>query len=244
MSYDCFSNVYDSLMADCDYKARADYLLGLFSAYSHKPKLLLDLCCGTGSLSVELAKSGAEVIAVDMSEGMLDKAVGKARESGIDMLCLCQDASELDLYGTVDGAVCTLDSINHIVDDGDLQRVFNRVSLFLEPDCLFIFDVNTEYKHENILGDNTFVIEDDDIYCVWQNFYDPPFTDISLDFFVKNGDMYNRMSEQFSERSYSDAELMKMAKNAGFEPVAVFDDMTCNPPRHDSERVIYVLKKR
>lgn len=244
MSYGCFSSVYDSLMADCDYKARADYLLGLFSAYSHKPKLLLDLCCGTGSLSVELAKSGAEVIAVDMSEGMLDKAVGKAREAGIDMLCLCQDASELDLYGTVDGAVCTLDSINHIVDDGDLQRVFNRVSLFLEPDCLFIFDVNTEYKHENILGDNTFVIEDEDIYCVWQNFYDPPFTDISLDFFVKNGAMYNRMSEQFSERSYSDAELMKMAKNAGFEPVAVFDDMTCNPPRHDSERVIYVLKKR
>ncbi len=243
MLYDCFSRVYDKLMTDCDYKARADYLLGLFDKISHKPKLMLDLCCGTGALSVELAKCGSEVIAVDMSEGMLDKAVSRARNEGVELLCLCQDAAELDLYGTVDGAVCTLDSVNHIVDKDDLQAAFNKVSLFLEPDCLFIFDANTVYKHESVLGDNTFVIEDDDVYCVWQNFYDAPYTDICLDFFINEDGVYRRSSEQFSERAYSVDELLEIANNAGFEPVAVYDDMTFDRPKDDSERLVYVLKK-
>ena len=230
-------------MTDCDYKARADYLLGLFSKYSHTPKLMLDLCCGTGSLSVELVKRGCDVIAVDSSEGMLDIAGQKARDAGVELLCLCQDACELDLYGTVDGAVCTLDSVNHITDEDDLRAAFAKVSLFLEKDCLFIFDANTEFKHEQVLGDNTFVIEDDGVYCVWQNFYDAPYTDIKLDFFVRGEDAYRRSSEEFSERAYSTDELVSYARSAGFEPVAVFDDMTLNTPREDSERLIYVMKK-
>ncbi len=243
MPYDSFSRVYDRLMSDCDYKARADYLLGLFSKYAHKPKLLLDLCCGTGTLSVEMCKKGVEVIAVDASEGMLDRAASRAREENVDILWLCQDAAELDLYGTVDGAVCTLDSVNHIVDKDDLQSAFSKVSLFLEKGCLFIFDSNTEYKHEAVLGSNNFVIEDDGIYCVWQNFYDAPYTDITLDFFVKEGEAYKRTSEQLTERVYSVSELTDMAQNSGFEVVGVFDDMTENAPRQDSERLIFVLKK-
>ncbi len=244
MSYNYFSRVYDRLMSDCDYKARAEYLLGLFEQFSHKPKLLLDLCCGTGALSVELAKSGMEVIAVDASEGMLDKAMNKAREAEVDMLCLCQDAAELDLYGTVDGAVCTLDSVNHIIDEADLKAAFRQVSLFMEQGSLFIFDANTEYKHELVLGDNAFVIEDDEVYCVWQNFYDAPFTDIALDFFIKEGDSYSRMSEQFSERAYSQSELTALADSTGFDVVAVYDDMSRAAPKADSERLIYILKKR
>ncbi len=243
MSYGCFSNVYDQLMSDCDYKARADYLLGLFSKFSHRPRLMLDLCCGTGSLSVELARDGCEVIAVDISEDMLDKAMGKARDSGVDMLCLCQNAAELDLYGTVDGAVCTLDSVNHIIDENDLRAAFARVSLFLEKGCLFIFDANTVYKHEQVLGNNVFVIEDDNIYCVWQNYYDAPFTDISLDFFVREGRAYHRTGEQFSERAYSTEELDLFARDAGFETLAIYDDMTQNEPREDSERLIFVMRK-
>lgn len=244
MSYDYFSQVYDRLMSDCDYEARADYLLGLFSRFADKPKLMLDLCCGTGSLSLELMRRGCDVIAVDASESMLCRAGEKARNAGLNMLILCQDAAELDLYGTVDGAVCTLDSVNHIVDEDDLRTVFERVSLFLEKDCLFIFDANTEYKHEQILGDNTYVIEDDGVFCVWQNSLDAPYTDISLDFFVRqDGGLYHRESEQFAERAYSVQQLCEFAESAGLSTVAVLDDMTLNAPREDSERLVYVMRK-
>ena len=243
MAYDRFSEFYDRLMTDCDYKARADYLLGLFSRFSHTPKLMLDLCCGTGSLSVELMRRGCDVIAVDSSESMLSAAGEKARACGFDMLCLCQDASELDLYGTVDGAVCTLDSVNHIIDGDSLQAAFERVSLFLEPGCLFVFDANTEYKHRQILGDNTFVVEDGGIYCVWQNSYDPPYTDIKLDFFAQQGELYRKSTEEFSERAYSVDELTETAVAAGLETVAIFDDMTLSPPKPDSQRLIYVMRK-
>lgn len=243
MSYDVFAAFYDRLMSDCDYSARADYLLGLFCEYDKKPEILLDVCCGTGSLSLELAKGGCDVIAVDASEDMLNIASNKAKELGVNLLCLCQSAQELDLYGTVQGAVCTLDSINHIIDEDELQEAFNKVSLFLEKDCLFIFDVNTEYKHKFVLADNNFVIDDDEVYCVWQNSFDEPYTDISLDFFYKEGDRYIRSGEEFSERFYTDEELINFGKKAGLKTEAVFADLSREKPADDCERKIFVMRK-
>ncbi len=244
MSYDAFSAYYDRLMSDCDYSARADYLLGLFCEYQSKPKLILDLCCGTGSMSIELLKRGIDVIAVDASEEMLDYASNKARQMGFDMLCLNQPAQELDLFGTIDGAICTLDSINHMIDYQDILCMFNRVSLFLEPGCLFIFDVNSEYKHLNVLGDNTFIIDEDDLYCVWQNSCDPPYTDITLDFFEKTDGVYRRSGEEFSERYYSDDELISAGESAGLELVEIFGDMSKSSPSDDCERKIFIMRKR
>lgn len=244
MSYSAFADYYDRLMSDCDYKARADYLFGLFSRYSHPPKLLLDLCCGTGSLSLEMIKLGCDVIAVDLSPEMLSIANEKARSDGKELLCLCQSADQLDLYGTVDGVVCTLDSINHIIDEEQLRETFKKVSLFLEQGCLFIFDVNTVYKHEQILADETYVMDDGDVYCVWQNSYDPPFTDIILDFFEKKDGVYIRSGEEFSERAYTHDELLGFAEDAGLEQVAVFEDMTYDPVTDRCERAVYVLRKK
>ena len=136
MSYDVFAGYYDRLMSDCDYSARADYLLGLFSEFDKKPELLLDLCCGTGSLAIEFVNRGCDVIAVDSSPEMLDVATTKAVNNKIELLCLCQDATELDLFGTVQGAVCTLDSINHIIDADDVQSVFNK---FVFGTGLFVY---------------------------------------------------------------------------------------------------------
>ena len=204
---------------------------------------MLDVCCGTGSLSLELAKGGCDVIAVDASEDMLNIASNKAKDMGVNLLCLCQSAQELDLYGTVQGAVCTLDSINHIIDEDELQESFNKVSLFLEKDCLFIFDVNTEYKHKCVLADNNFVIDDDEVYCVWQNSFDEPYTDISLDFFYKEGDKYIRSNEEFSERFYTDEELINFGKKAGLNTEAVFADLSREKPADDCERKIFVMRK-
>ncbi len=243
--YTDFACVYDELMYDVDYKKRTSYLMKLFKKYGAKPTLLLDAACGTGGFSNEFAKLGIEVIGVDMSEEMLGFARENAVESGNDILFLCQRLEELDLYGTVDGAVCCLDSLNHITDYKTLCKAIGRISLFLEEGKLFIFDVNTEYKHQSVLGNNVFVIEKDDVYCVWANKYVPKSktTNIMLDFFIKENDAYNRYSEEFSERAYGAEQLKKALESAGLEIVDIFDDMTEKPLTDTSERAIYVVRK-
>ncbi len=243
--YSDFAFVYNELMWDVDYKKRTSYIMSLFEKYGAKPTLLLDLACGTGSFSNEFANLGVEVIGVDMSEEMLSVARETSAEMGTDVLFLCQKAEELDLYGTVDGAVCCMDSLNHITSYKDFCKAIEKVSLFLEKDKLFIFDVNTEYKHKEVLGDNIFVIDREDVYCVWANEYSPKnnMVNISLDFFVKEDEVYNRYYEEFSERAYSFEEIEKALQKAGLKIVNVFDDMTENAIHAQSERAIFITKK-
>lgn len=246
MSYNDFSEVYDSLMSDVDYTKRCEYLTKLFKKFSKMPTLMLDLACGTGGFSNAFVKKGVEVIGVDISEDMLSKARENSYNEGLDVLYLCQSAEELDLFGTVDGAICCMDSLNHITGIDSLTKAIKNVSLFLEKDCLFIFDLNTEYKHRHVLGNNTFVIEQEDVYCVWQNSFDEEnlTTDISLDFFTEGEDgLYERSCEDFSERAYRETEIDSILKDAGLEKVAVFDDLTELPKTETSERIIYVTKK-
>lgn len=245
-SYCDFAYVYDILMQDVDYKARTEYLLKLFKKYGKKPTLLLDLACGTGGFSNQMAKKGIEVIGVDMSEEMLGIARGNSADMGTDVLFLCQKAEELDLYGTVDGAICCMDSLNHITDIKNLKKSISKVSLFLEKDCLFIFDINTLYKHEKVLADNTFVIDEDGIYCVWQNEYDSETltTHIYLDFFEEQEDGgYLRFGEDFCERAYTDTELKEILEDCGFEIVEILGDMSENPISDTDERAIYITRK-
>ncbi len=244
-SYSDFSLVYDSLMSDVDYSARTKYILKLFKRFGKKPTLLLDLACGTGGFSNQMALQGIEVIGIDMSEDMLSIARENSAELGTDVLFLCQKAEELDLYGTVDGAICCMDSINHITDTKKLQQAIEKVSLFLERDCLFIFDVNTEYKHREVLGNNIFILEEEDVYCVWQNQYNKEnlSTDIFLDFFVKQDETYERYSEEFSEKAYTRKQLTNILESCGFELLAVYADMTENQPDEFCEREFYVAKK-
>lgn len=244
--YNSFAEVYDGLMSDVDYKGRTAYLMRLFKKHGGVPTLLLDVACGTGGFSIEFAKQGIQVIGVDMSEEMLSAARENSLDANTDILLLCQRAEELDLYGTVDGAICCMDSLNHITDYKTLCKALRKVSLFLEEEKLFIFDVNTEYKHRKILGNNTFVIEQGSVYCVWQNEYNPEsrVTDIALDFFVCNGENYRRSSEYFSERAYTAEELQKAIESAGLEILAVYDDLSEKPLSEESDRAIYVTKRR
>lgn len=244
-SYSQFADFYDLLMSDVDYTARTAYLLKLFKKHGKNPTLLLDLACGTGAFSNEFARKNIEVIGVDASQEMLSCARENSAKTGTDVLFLCQKAEELNLYGTVDGAVCCMDSVNHITDEKALKAAFQKVSLFLEKDCLFIFDVNTVYKHKEVLANNTFVIEEENLYCVWQNFFKEKnlITDISLDFFVEENGVYERFSEDFSERAYTDEQLVSWLINCGFCVEAIYDDMTENEPNEFSERKIFVAKK-
>ncbi len=246
MAYTDFAYYYDALMGDVDYSSRADYVLKLFEKFGEKPTLLLDVACGTGGFSAEFAGRGIEVIGTDMSQEMLSVAREKASEEDLDILYLCQKAEELDLYGTVNGAVCLMDSINHITDKKALTAAFKKISLFLEPKSLFVFDVNTPYKHESILGDNTFVLEQEGIYCVWQNAYDKKRceTQITLDFFEENEGKYIRGHEEFCERAYTVKELTGLLNKAGFKIEAVYGDKTLKPPKESCDRVFFVCRKK
>ena len=242
--YNEFAYSYDALMTDVDYEKRTDYICSLFEIFDRMPSLMLDLACGTGEFSNRFADKGVSVIGVDISYDMLSVAREKSAEKGNNILYLCQDASELDLYGTVDGAICCLDSLNHITDYDNFCKAISKVSLFLEKDRLFIFDLNTEYKHREVLGNNTFIIDTDDVYCVWQNDYDGENTvEINLDFFTSDGEAYYRTSESFCERAYSDKQIKDALQKAGLKIEAVYEELTQNTPSDTTQRVVYVTRK-
>ena len=240
--YGGFSCFYDRLTENVGYPARAAYFDELIRRWAARPaELVLDLACGTGSLSLELARLGYDVIGVDGSPDMLAEAMEKKLRQQADVLFLCQDMDGLDLYGTVDAAVCALDSLNHITDAGTVQQVFDRVSLFLAPGGVFLFDVNSLYKHREILAGQTFVYDFGDLYCVWQNACEDGETvDISLDLLAQEeGEGYRRYTESFSERAYSHEQILEFIEKSGMKLLAVYGDDTFNPPAGTSQRLIY-----
>lgn len=243
--YDLFSRFYDRLMADIDYKARADYFTQIFSRYARKPKIVLDLACGTGSLSTALADAGYDVIGVDRSPGMLSAAAQKAGSTNGSVLFLCQDMCALDLYGTIDGAICHLDGINHLMSQKTVCKAFEQVSLFLNDGGLFLFDLNSPDKIAHELGNNTYIYDYDDIYCVWQNSYSTRGRSCKFDltFFERDGDTYRRYDEHFGEKAYTTTQISKWLTNAGMRLDAVYNDYTFEAPDEKSKRLIYVAVK-
>lgn len=206
-SYTDFAYIYDKLI-DQDYEKWADYIEELFRKYNKKPKLVLDLGCGTGSITNILAKRGYDMIGVDLSADMLNVAKDKATVENLDILYLCQDIREFELYGTVDAIICTLDVINYITDPKDLDRVFALVKNYLNPDGIFIFDINTEHKLRNVLGNNTFINEEENIFYTWENEYADGISNQYLSFFAEceNG-LYERFDETHIQRAYTASEI-------------------------------------
>lgn len=247
MSYGVFSEFYDALTANVSYDTVSQVLSSLLTRYGKSRGLLLDLACGTGSVSVRLAKKGYEVIGVDLSPEMLSEAQNKAYSAGQNILFLCQDMTALDLYGTVDAAVCTLDGLCHLPNEESVFAALQKVSLFMNPGGVFLFDVNSVYKHRAVLGNNTFVYDTDDVYCVWQNTLLPDGVTVQmdLDFFepVSDEGDYVRQSERFTERAYPRETLEAMLKKAGFTVLDVFDGYSGKPAHDTSERLLFAVRK-
>lgn len=244
--YGDFSYFYDLLMKDADYQGRFNYIRGLLADCSVSEGILLDMACGTGTLSQLFAEAGFDVIGVDASQDMLSLAQEKRIEEGFDALFLCQRMEELDLFGTIDAAVCTLDSLNHVTEKETLREIFRRTALFMNDKGVFVFDVNTLYKHRKVLSDNTFVFETDKVFCTWQNtlLEDNETTLIDLDIFEEDEDgSYIRYSEEFCERGYELEDIRKMLQEFRFEIVGIYDDMTKEPVKADSERAVFVCIK-
>lgn len=243
-TYSDFSRFYDELTDNVNYSERADYIDGLIRKNCNSCDIVVDLACGTGSLTVKLAEKGYDMIGIDCSADMLTEAQNKIYETGQSILFLCQKMQELDLYGTVDAVVCTLDSINHLTSEKDVLKTFEKVSLFMNKGGVFIFDVNTPYKHNKVLGNSTFVYETEDVFCVWQNeLVDTDTVEITLNFFENQGDVYERYEESFCEKAYSTELLVSMLEKSGFDEIKIYDEMTENEPKENSERLFFVAKK-
>ena len=246
MSYASFASVYDELTKNVDYKNRALYIQKILSEYNIKDGLLLDLACGTGSLSVELSKLGFEVIGTDASPDMLSEAQNKALEEEQSIMFLCQRMEETDLYGSVRAVVCSLDSINHLTDYELVKETFLRLKNFIDDDGIIIFDANTLYKHQMVLANNIFVYDEKNVFCAWRNTLseDKITVTINLDFFVKQGNNYFRCGENFKEKAYSDEELTFAVENAGFKVLSRYAESSFEEPDQKTERVTYVAGRR
>lgn len=242
--YEDFAFVYDRLM-DADYTAFADGYEAIFRRFGMNPHMVLDLGCGTGTLTAMMAKRGYEMIGVEGSPEMLSVAREKAEEAGEDILYLCQDMTEFELYGTVDAAYSSLDSINYLLSEEDVIKTFRWVNNYLLDGALFIFDLNSPYKLKEILGNNTFVNEEDGIFYTWENEYDEESKKCTfyLNLFCEEpGGTYSRMVEEQQERAYTEEEIRRLLEASGMELLAVYGKDFASAPAECEERLIFVAK--
>ena len=214
--YETLAAFYDRLTEDVDYRQFADRYEQAFSAEGGEFRLLLDLCCGTGSLSLEMSRRGYEMIAVDGSESMLMQAREKCASLAVPPLFLLQDAGELDLYGTVDAAFCSLEGINYLSPD-TLEQLLRRLYLFIRPGGLFLFDLRTPAYLESLDGD-TFVDEDEEVFCLWRADFDTELRALvyGMDLFSREGNLWRRSREEHIEYAHSLPFLSGLLAEHGF----------------------------
>lgn len=246
-AYESFASVYDMFMEDMDYDMWLEYIEKICQKEGLSPKLGLDLGCGTGNMTIRLAKSGIDMIGVDISDQMLSEAVKKSKADGLDILYLLQDMREFELYGTVDLIVSLCDSLNYITEPDDLLTVFKLVNNYLDPKGLFIFDIKTEYEFKEVMGDNSFSHTADDAAYIWENYYDEDekINEYYMNFFIKDKDSkYTRFEEYHYEKAYSVEDIMELLDEAGLEFISVYDAFTFNPPKADSTRLYFVAREK
>ena len=245
-AYSGFAKVYDLFMDNIPYEEWTDYVKELFAEEGIKEGILLDLGCGTGSVTELLAESGFDMIGIDNSEEMLEIAMEKREESGFDILYLLQDMREFELYGTVKGVVSICDSMNYILDDEDLLDVFKLVHNYLDNEGIFIFDMNTMYKYEQILADNTFAEDREESSFIWENYYDEEeeINQYDLSLFVQEKDgRYRKYEETHLQRAYEQQCVEELIKESGLELLHVYDAFTKDLPAEDSQRIYFVCRR-
>lgn len=249
-NYAALAGIYDDINKEVDYSAFADFYETCFQKYmKEKPVLVLDLACGTGKMTEELDKRGYDMTGIDLSNDMLMIAKDRAYDSGRNenILYLCQNMTSFELYGTVDACVCTLDGLNYLTEDGDLDKTFSLVHNYLIPDGLFIFDMSTKYKFENVYAANSYlyegVAEGQKYFCAWLNMYDreSEICEFSLTAFteMQNG-KYFRGDEVQYQRMYTVEYVSEALKKNGLELLSVCGGLDFSPLTDNDERMFFV----
>lgn len=240
--YNDFAYIYDELIEDIDYERWNLYIKDIFHKFNKNPKSILEMACGTGNLSYYLAKDGYDLVCFDVSDDMLAMAYNKLQKFN-NVMILKQNMINFDVGKEFDGIISILDSINYIIDESELLNTFKNVRSHLKEDGIFIFDINSQYKLKEVIGNNIFMEDKEDIFYTWQNYYDEEkdIAEFYLTFFVEQEkDKYIRFDEEHFERAYSIEEIVNGLQMAGFSKVDYFDCFTFEKPHDKSERINFV----
>lgn len=239
--YGDFAEVYDELTQNVPYDEIAEYYAKLLRETADV-KRLLDVGCGTGNLTIRLKDMGFDIVGADGSAEMLSKAAEKCH----DIFWVCQDMTKLQLGEEFDAVISTLDSVNHLESKAEIESCFQRVNESLRLGGAFVFDVNTVYKHREILADNTFVYDVQGAYCVWLNELSKEDNSVFIDldiFFEEEDGTYIRGGESFREIALPEDELRELLEECGFEVVKIYDYLSFDEPRETSEKLLVTARK-
>lgn len=247
-AYTSFAAVYDMFMDNIPYEEWGTYLKELLKEYEIEDGLVLDLGCGTGTMTEILAEAGYDMIGVDNAEDMLEIAMEKKVKSGHDILYLLQDMREFELYGTVKAVVSICDSVNYITEEEELVEVFRLVNNYLDPKGMFIFDFNTEYKYREILGDCTIAENRDACSFIWDNYYyeEEQINEYALSLFIQeeDSDLYRKYEETHFQKAYTYETMRRLIEESGLEFVTAYDAFTHDAPTEKSERIYMIARER
>ena len=243
--YKEFAKIYDKLIyGDVNYENWANYIIKICDEYGVNKDSYLDLACGTGNMTKEIAKYFKHTWAVDLSYDMLTEAEDKLRGCKIKVKFVCQDISDLDLKSKFDLVTCILDSTNYILDTEKLKNYFVSVYKHLNDKGIFIFDINSYYKLTEILGNNVYNYDDGEVVYIWENVLENDIVDMYLTFFIKEGEKYRRFDEEHRERAYTDEFISQLLTEIGFTILKKLDNYENEKLGEDTERIVYVLMKK
>lgn len=245
--YTDFASVYDILMGHIPYDEWADYIENILKQHGIDRGLVLELGCGTGSMTRRMAARGYDMIGIDMSEDMLSLARQRSEGKEDGILYLCQDMREFELYGTVAALFCVCDTINYMLSTEDLSKVLRLVANYLDPGGLFIFDMDTVYLYEEVLGDNTSIMDHELGDFIWENsFYpDEMINEVNLTLFLKQeNSLYRKHEETHVRRAYDLNTVKRLLDEAGLDMLGAYHELTDEEPRPDSERIYIIARER
>lgn len=246
-AYTDFAKLYDRFMEATPYDDWCETIVENFKEYGIENGLVLDLGAGTGEMTRRLKDKGFDMIGVDNSEEMLMVAREKDNYSN-DILYLCQDMQEFELYGTVRAVVSVCDCVNYLLDETDVIKTFRLVNNYLDPKGIFMFDFNTKYKYREVIGESTIAESDEDASFIWDNFYDEEsdINEYDITFFVReeNSELFRRFEETHYQRGYTLTEMKRYIKESGLKFVKAFDAETKGEPTDESERIVILAMEQ
>ena len=244
-AYTGFAAVYELFMDNIPYEEWARYIQKILQEHGIENGLMLELGCGTGSLTRIMSAKGYDMIGIDNAAEMLAVALEQEREEPKNILYLLQDMCEFELYGTVKAVISICDCINYVTEPKDLLQVFCLVNNYLDTKGIFIFDMNTLYKYKEILGATTIAENREEGSFIWENFYDEEerINEYDLSIFIPEGELYRKYEEVHYQRAYTIEEILELIEQSGLKLLNVYDAFTFEKPKVDSERVYFVVQE-
>ena len=244
-SYKKMAKVYDELIyEDIDYSKISNKIMDSFNKHSKGNEYYLDLACGTGNVAIELQNNFKNTFLVDLSQDMLIEAEGKFREKRKKVKIVCQDMCELNLNRKFNLITCVLDSTNYILEEEDLKSYFESVYNHLEDEGIFVFDINSYYKLSEVLGNNIYTYNSEDVFYTWENIFEDDILEMNLTFFIKDGILYEKFEEVHEERAYREEEIENILNEIGFEILEKNEAYSEKEVDENSERIVYIVKKK